>query len=239
MSVPSIDYGLTGGPTIVALTTLRSRVRERVDMVGSSFISDTNVSLDAWINEANQKLHGMLVEAFGDEYASSESTFTTVSGTTDFALPSGFYKLYGVEIYDNGEWVTILPYNRNERNKLKNSNGNVKPRYRIVGNYLRLLPEPTAGLSGKILYAPGPATLASGTDTVEYPNGWDRYIVVDAAIQALAKEESSVTTLVAERELIEKRIRLEKENRDYDRPMRVTLEDEGDDDFYRRGGHSW
>lgn len=223
MTVPSYDFGLSGGPNIVTLTMLRNRVRERVDMVGSSFITDTNTSLDAWINEANQKLHGMLVDAYGEEYASSESTFTTTTAT-DYAVAGSFFKLYGVELYDHGSWRTLLPYTRAERNTYRNTQtiGWHVPRYKLVGNYIRILPAPSAGLSGKILFAPNAATLASGTDTVEYPNGWDRFIVVDAAIQALAKEESSASALITERDMIKREIELAKELRDLSAPGQVT-----------------
>jgi len=224
MTVPSYDFGLSGGPTVFTLTTLRNRVRERVDMVGSSFITDTSTSLDAWINEANQKLHGMLVDAYGEEYASSESDFTTVANQSDYAIATGFFKLYGVDLNYNGDWRTLLPYTRAERNTYRNSRtmGWSLPKYALVGNYVRLYPTPQAGLSGKILFAPGPATLASGTDTVEYPNGWDRFIVVDAAIQALAKEESSASALIAEREAIRQEIEKAKELRDLAAPRQVT-----------------
>ena len=47
----------------VTLTTLLARVRERADMVGSTFVADSANGLYAWINEAHAKLHGMLVEA--------------------------------------------------------------------------------------------------------------------------------------------------------------------------------
>jgi cell division protein FtsB len=57
---------------------------------------------------------------------------------------------------------------------------------------------------------------------VNYPNGWQRFIVIDAAIQALAKEESDVRTLVAERAAIIKEIEQTKEQRDLATPKRVV-----------------
>lgn len=224
MTVPSYDFGLSGGPTIVTLTALRNRVRERVDMVGSSFILDNNTSLDAWINEANQKLHGMLVDAYGEEYASSTSTFTTDGTTTDFSVATSFYKLYGVDLDYNGSMRALQPYTRAERNSFRDNRTGAwfMPRYSLVGNYIRLYPAPPSGLTGTILFAPGPATLSAGTDTVQYPNGWDRFIVVDAAIQALAKEESDASALITEREAIRVEIEKAKELRDLAAPRQVT-----------------
>lgn len=206
----------------VSLTTLRTRVRERADMVGSSFVADSATGLDAWINEANQRLHGMLVDALGEEYVSSTSSFTTVSGTSDYALPAGFYKLYGVDLNYHGAIRTLMRYERSERNAYREIRPDQLPRYNVVGSNLRLYPATTNGLAGTILYAPEATVLSAGSDTVSYPNGWEKYIVIEAAIQALMKEESSVTALVAERERIEREIRDAKESRDMAMPKRVV-----------------
>lgn len=203
----------------VTLTTLRTRVRERADMVGSSFVADSATGLDAWINEANQKLHGMLVEALGEEYVSSISNFTTAG--TDISVPSGFFKLYGVDLNYQGLRRTLMPYVRNERNLYREANNSV-PRYALIGSAIRLYPVPESGLAGTILYAPEATVLVNASDAVNYPNGWERFIVLDAAIQALLKEESDVRGLMAERNAVVAEIEQAKENRDLAMPKRVT-----------------
>ena len=205
----------------VTLTTLRTRVRERADQVGSSFIADSATGLDAYINEANQKLHGMLVEALGEEYVSSTSAFTTVAGTSDYALPTGFYKLYGVDLSYHGVMRSLKRYERPERNTYREMRPEALPRYSLVGGNLRLYPSSTNGLTGAILYAPEATVLVNAGDSVAYPNGWERFIVLDAAIQALLKEESSVTALVNEREMVIREIAAAKENRDMATPKQV------------------
>lgn len=207
--------------TTVTLTTLRTRVRERADMVGSSFVADAATGLDAWINEAHQRLHGMLVDALGEEYVSSTSAFTT-SSSSDYPLPSGFYKLFGVDLEYHGIMRSLTRYERPERNVYRELRPEALPRYSLVGSNLRLYPIPAAGLTGSILYAPEATLLVNGSDSVTYPNGWEKFIVIDAAIQALLKEESSVTALVAERERIEREIRDAKEARDMATPKRVV-----------------
>lgn len=209
----------------VTLTTLRARVRERADMTGSAFVADSATSLDAWINEAHQKLHAMVVDAFGEEYVSSTSAFTTLADTADYALPADFYKGLGVDLTIAGDVVALLPYMQPERNFYRNSHlladPSSRPRYRLVGSNLRLYPIPQAGLTGSIRYAPAATTLTNGGDSVNYPNGWERFIVIDAAIQCLIKEESDVRALMVERERIEKEIEATKEARDLAAPKRV------------------
>lgn len=191
-------------------------------MVGSAFVADSATGLDAWINEANQKLHGMLVDALDEEYVSSSSSFTTLAATSDYAVPSGFYKLYGVDLDYHGVMRSLKQYTRAERNVYREVRPEYLPRYSLVGSSIRLYPIPSPGLSGAILYAPEATALVNGSDTVNYPNGWERFIVIDAAIQALAKEESDVRTLAAERAAIIKEIEQTKEQRDLATPKRVV-----------------
>lgn len=184
-------------------------------MVGSTFVTDTVTSVDAWINEGVQKLHERVVSALESEYIESEATLTTVAGQSDYALPADFFKLYGVDLNIAGVARTLRPYNRSERNRLQGSwvPWMDVPRYRIVNSTLRLYPAPPAG-TGKIFYAPTAALLAAGGDTVNFPNGWEKYVVVYAAIQMLMKEESSTTELRRELEAIEGELVEARANRD-------------------------
>lgn len=210
----------------VTLTTLLTRVRERADMANSQFVTDAR--LTDWVNEAHAKLHGMVVDALGEEYISLSSAFTTVTDQSDYTLPVGFYKLYGVDLFIQGDYRALQAYNRTERNAYRNSRIGVSrygwylPRYSLVGNALRIYPVQAGGLSGTILYAPEASVLVGGSDTVSYPNGWERFIVLDAAIQALAKEESDVRTLASERDAVMQEIERTKENRDLATPQRVV-----------------
>lgn len=208
----------------VTLTTLRTRVRERADMVGSSFVGDTATGLDAWINEGHQKLHGMLVDALGEEYVSTSTSLATVAGQSDYNLPSGFFKLYGIDLEYQGETHPLLPFMRPERNAWRLEELNLKgpPRYLLTGSKLRLYPIPSGVLSGTIYYAPEATVLVNGSDSVTYPNGWEKFVVLYAAIQALLKEESSVTGLRGELEQVEREIERTKESRDYAHPKQVV-----------------
>ena len=205
-------------------------------MTGSSFVTDTATGLDALINEAHQKLHGMLVDAMGEEYVSSSAALTTVANQSDYAVPSNFYKLYGVGLpWVGTEMRSLERYVRAERNHFRSREGagvsSALPRYSLIGSNIRLYPVPTSVAVGELLFAPEATTLVNGTDAVNYPNGWERFIVIDAAIQCLAKEESDVRTLSAERATIVREIELAKESRDLATPMRV-VEVDNLDNFY-------
>lgn len=207
----------------VTLTTLRSRVRERADMPVAGFLADSATSLDAFINEGVQRLHEKLVEAYGEEYASSSASLTCTGSASDVALPSDFFKLYGVDMPVGGVTRTLRPFMRAERNALRYNapSWDSVPKYSLVGSYIRFLPIPPA-CTATIYYAPTTTLLATGTDTVNFPNGWERYVVLYAAIQALMKEESDVRDLRFELEKLERDLDAIKENRDAAFPRQVV-----------------
>jgi hypothetical protein len=76
----------------------------------------------------------------------------------------------------------------------------------------------------------GQSEIATLTNTTfDGFSGWLDFVVVDAAIRALEKEESDPSALMAERARIEKRIEAMAENRDAGSPPTVA-------DVYRTGG---
>lgn len=182
----------------VTLTTLRTLVRERADMVGSSFVADSATGLDRWINEGIAALHQLLVTAYGEEYVESTGSISAVAGTTDYNLPSDFFKLYELNADSGGRTQSLRRFNRAERNTYRNSTnlGSSLPRYRVVGSKLRLEPATFTGTI-QIRYAPQHTALVSGSDSVTFPMTWEQYVIVYAAAQALQKEESSTAALAA------------------------------------------
>ena len=58
--------------------------------------------------------------------------------------------------------------------------------------------------------------------TFDGVSGWEEYIVIDAAIKCLQKEESDVSVLMSQKSAIAKRIEAAAENRDAGEPSKVT-----------------
>lgn len=197
----------------VTLTELKARARSRADMPTPAFVTDAELTY--WINEGNQRLHGKLVEAYGEEYVESQAVLTTIAGQSDYALPAGFFKLYGIDLPIAGRTRTLRPYTRGERNIYRDTRfSNVSPpRYSVVGSNLRLAPTPPSA-TGTIWYAPEATVLVNGADTINYPNGWEKYVVAYAAMQMLAKEESDVSVMAGLISAWERELDEAKENRD-------------------------
>ena len=206
--------------TATTLGALRTRVRERADMPNAGFVSVD--ALDAWINEGVQILHEKFIEAYGQDYAESTDTFTTVAGTTDYDLPDDFFKLIGVDYYVNADRpATLKPYNTAHRNTHRNvlPTWNQFPRYKLAGVKLRLLPAPSGTYDVTVYYIPTAVILTNADDQVNFPNGWDRYVVLYAAIQALIKEETDVRELKAQLDQWDQQLIAMKQSRDAAFPL--------------------
>ncbi len=83
--------------------------------------------------------------------------------------------------------------------------------------------------------AVGPAL--TFTTILDGVSGWEEYVVVDAAIKAMAKEESDPSVLMAQKQGLLQRIESAAENRDAGSPARVS--DSRGADFERPPGWGW
>ncbi len=218
-------------PSLVTLSDLKTRSREAADMVGSSFVEDPE--LTRYINASAQELYDLLIASYGQEYYLSEQAIPIVSGTDKYTLATDFYKLVGVDLVlsagASGEAVTLQPYMFSERNKYLNSyvssfsnNGAVRAKYRLQNDTIKLIPEPSGGFSLKVHYIPAMAKFVSDVDTFDGVNGWEEYIVVDAAIKMLRKEESDITALTFEKRELTERIEAMANSRDAGNPEYVA-----------------
>ena len=215
--------------TTMTLAELRSAVRQRSDMENSLFVKDAE--LNSYINQSYFELYDLLVQKYGDNYfVASPYSFTTDGTNDEYNLPSDFYKLLGVDLalsQSTDSWVTTKPFNFQERNRYAVPNfqsfyGITNLRYRLQGNKLKLTPIPQANQPMRIWYVPRMTTLANNNDTVDGISGWTEYIIIDAAIKCLQKEESDCTVLLAQKAAIIQRIENAAENRDAGFPKTVS-----------------
>jgi hypothetical protein len=158
-----------------------------------------NTEITTYINEGVQILHEKLVRAHEADYTEKSASFT-LDSSGEASLPTDFMKVYGVELSDtSGGKRTLLPYKRAERNALSSApfSSTRAPRYKLSAGKLRVLPAASvSGKTGTIWYAPVATLYTSDTSSnVDFLNGWERYVVVYAAIQCLLKEESDTRPL--------------------------------------------
>lgn len=194
------------------LAQMRTKVRERADMVNSTFCTDSEI--EGYISSSYAELYDLLVKS-GMAYFESTHPITTDGVDGLYALPSDYYATLAVDYNDGSEWHEVPMFQLAERNAFPSSSGYALG-YRIVGDNIELKPNPPTGQSYRILYVPAPANPPSTIDGV---SGWEEFIVVDAAIKCLQKEESATGHLVGERNRIIQRIEEHAQNRLFGQPL--------------------
>jgi hypothetical protein len=208
------------------LLELRTQARQRADMVGSNFVSDTE--LTGYINSSAAELYDLLIAQFED-YKVTSGNISVVPSTSSYSLPTDFYKLLGVDLVvdSQGNAVTLKPFVFAERNAYMftptwNVVGLAYLRYHMIGDSIRFVPVPNQTQTVKLWYIPALTKLSADADTLDGVNGWEEYVVVDAAIKMLAKEESSTEVFQKQKKELIDRINKMAANRDPGSPTRVT-----------------
>ena len=214
---------------------LVARVRQRADMEDNYFVSDLEVQ--TYINAGIAELHDILIQTYGQDYYITSSTFNTVANQDTYSISTevgtDFYKLRGVDAQINGaDYFTLEPFNFNERNLYQNwGSWNLlnltNVRYRMVGGTIIFSPTPKAVTSVRVWYIPtaqqfSSTTPATSTTTFDDINGYAEYVVIDAAIKCLQKEESDVQALMIQKQAMRKRIEDAASNRDAGSPLSVS-----------------
>lgn len=226
----------------LSLGQLRLRAQQRADLVNSQFITTEEWNYN--INQSMLELYDLLVTAYEDYFLAPaiylnpngvDTFYPLPNGTNTFLdaqgntiTPPAFYKLMGVDLalnQANNAYVTLNKFAWIDRNRYiyptagGTQYGAFNLQYRIMGNNVDFIPTPLQNQNLKLWYIPRLPVLVQDTDvtTIGY-SGWLEYVIIDAAIKAMQKEESDVTILAAEKMMMIKRIEETAMNRDAGRP---------------------
>lgn len=243
------SLAVTQVPTITGKDTLgqvRLQAQQRADRVNSRFV--TKSEWNTYINQSYFELYDILVQKYGDDYYVADPIQFTTTGADQYDLPNGInysgarpiYKLLGVDLGISpvtNAWLTLKKYEFISRNKYvypqitTNLLGVGGMRYRLVGDKLTFIPTPSAGQTVRMWYIPRMVRLLKDTDQFDGISGWSEYVIIDAAIKALQKEEADVSVLLAQKIALIARIESAAENRDAGQPEVISST--------RRWGDTW
>jgi hypothetical protein len=187
-------------------------------MESSQFVTD--MEFGAFVQDSAAELYDLLVRSYQDYYLAV--TADVVASTDAIPLPADFYKLRGVDLSLGGRWIALSAFSFQERNNrsgsgtpLYNYSSDSGIRYRVQGSSLKLTPSENAtNQTFRVWYTPLMPALTLDADVFDDQNRWSEYIVVDAAIKALQKEESSTTVLERQKEALKQRIQAMANDRD-------------------------
>lgn len=201
---------------MTTLAELREKVRERSDQQSSQFITDTE--LNGYINNSYAELYDILVSRFEDYYIKTPLLFSVASGSNSYAVPADLYKIRGIDLNLDGQWSTIYPFNFVERNRVNSRArsviGRVGVNYRLMGQNLLFYPEDRAQGDYRLWYIPRYTALVADATVISDVMDYEEYIIVDAAIKCMVKEESDPSALLLMKQSLKSRIEAMASNRD-------------------------
>jgi len=249
-------------PSEMSLFEMRLRAQETADRVNSQFVIQSE--WNSFLRLAMYELYDLLITVYEDLFASSFVFINTNGTTQNYAIPDGvtnylggsygglsgapalaFYKLAGMDLginTSNNAWVTLLKFDFIERNKYVYPNststiyGVYNMRYRLMGNFVNIIPTPAGNQQIRMWYSPKLPALLKDTDltTLGY-SGWLRYPIVRAAKYALDKEEGTDTTKL-DQEILFLKARIEQSATNRDNAMPDTISATRQDSTYGGNG---
>lgn len=227
-----------------SLGAIRLASQQTADRVNSNFV--TLPEWNSFINLASYELYDLLITVYEDYFMAPPIQFNTNGNTYLYPLPNGtntflsalnlsqtitppaIYKLLGADLQAqnaNNGYVSIPKFMFASRNEFfyPNSGGTLygqfNMKYRWMGQYLELIPTPSANQGIRLWYVPRLTELLKDTDTSSMSiSGWMRYVIVRAAKYALDKEESDTTKLDQELIFLKARIEESAANKDIGQP---------------------
>lgn len=197
---------------------MKDRAKSRADMIGSSFVSDAEWT--AFVNASAFELWDILSQKFGENWSFQRTTLQTTIGNEAIQLPAAVYRMLSVQRLDAGKWLPLDRISFSGVTEEEQDTG--KPcKYMLAGNTVTLAPIPDSAYTIRLTFIPEMTSLSADSDVMPSFAGWEEYVVVDAAIKALSKEESDVAALMAEKAALVQRITSAAERRDAGAPAQV------------------
>lgn len=226
-------------PTLVgemSLGQLRLEAQQRADRVNSKFV--TLPEWNSYINQSYYELYDLLITLYEDYYVAPRLSIS-LDGSQSYDLPNGqnydaapaLYKLYGVDLGLDGStnaFVTLKKFDFISRNRYvfpqltSTFLGVFNLQYRLIGGKIMFIPTPSAGQTVGLWYYPRLPVLLADSDLCDGISGWTEYIITDAAIKALQKEESDVSVLMTQKMALKQRIEDSAMNRDVGQPDTIS-----------------
>ena len=167
------------------VTELVTRVRQRAGIEKSQVLTDAEII--SHIDAAYTRMYDAIVDRF-ENYFVISTDVTPSSGTA--TLPSDFYKLLGVDMLISTPPESIAPFTFSERNNTSSS-----VRYLLQNASMKFIPAPGPGVQFRVWYVPAPEKITTGSQVIDGIAGWEDFVVITAAIQALIKQELDASQL--------------------------------------------
>jgi hypothetical protein len=230
-------------PRFVKLSVLVLQAKQYADMENQTFLDATE-----WAGHVS-RAYGSLYQEIaktGLRHFEEVDKITTTASTTGYPLPRDFLSSIGVDYVSDtsGHRRHLNELMVQERNQYRGVTGGSEAiAYSIVGSGVRpleLYPVPPSGQTYEHVYVPQPKDLKPAADNTEVDvitvDG-EEFILWDAAIRALLKEDSDATAQKEERERCRAAVIEWATLRAMNNPRRRIVEQELE--TYDEGDYTW
>jgi len=231
-------------PGQINLGYLRYMAQLKADKLNSLYLT-----MDEWnfnINQSANELYDLLVNKYGEDYFFAPALVIPLTGAQYYAIPDGsnyngapaLYKLNGIDANVSGNstgpnagWVPLARANWSDRDRYTTwpgqagaLNNTYQMSYRQMGNNIFIFNTNT-NINVQIWYVPILTQMLQDTDMLPFSiSGWSEFVIIDAAMKAMVKEESleKWTALAAIKAGLIERIEVTAPNRDTGQPNSVS-----------------
>lgn len=205
---------------MATMADLIVQVRQRTDTVGSAFVTDQE--LEDYINDSIADLHCELLARWGEEFLTVEELVPVLAGDGDedgiqVSMVPGIFaeaplRFLSVSLWlpEDNRLVPLTQFARQDTiiNVTKSSWRTAPPRYRIVGLQVIEFDSATDVARDVVVrVVPQPTRYDKDVATeIRELYAWREYVIVDASIKVLQKEESDTAHLDGRKQMLLARI---------------------------------
>lgn len=202
------------------LLDLKNRVLGLFDEGSSAFYVPDDL-LTSWINEGLGELHRLIIKENKDFFRSIKSYITTAN-VKQYQLPDDFYELSGVDAFINSYIYSVPRFTNSQRNYY--SFNIIYPwlvGYELTGNFIVFQSFPTSQVQFNINYIRQFDLMSNNNSHIDQmiPKGWEKYVILYAAIYCKLKEESDPSFLEKQLDKISIDIKSDCKSRDSNLPV--------------------
>lgn len=195
-------------PRNITRGELRTRLEQLTDTEGDAHVATTEKN--AILNSAVAETWDVICAAgLGEKYVKSV-TFSTVAGTTEYALNTSTY-------------VTANDFYRVSRVYVVENSNQLRALRKVQPSELLSFKPPQAAASIKLYYIPSATVFAVGDDAVNFDgiNGWEEHTLMTAACAIKMKKEDDYNMFYRRKKELENRIQKAGQV-DHGEPARVS-----------------
>jgi hypothetical protein len=202
----------------VTLAEIRAAVRFRGDYQNTRKFS--NADLNREIQKSFAEFYEIVADA-NEGWWDTSANVATVASQAYVALPTGAWRVQGVDRYDGGEWEAIRQVSRDARHRYSSSTD--KPTaFRLTARGIELYPTPDTVYTLRVLYVPIAPSL-SESQPREWYNAWDDYVIVSTLLKLDTREGKPLNDRITVLTAIEGRVRAGASNREQQEPDYLVI----------------